>query len=80
MFSDFDPNTCLSIANGILASKSKSYKIPNFSNIKIDLSNLSILVTNIRSSYTNFDNEKIHSMLISEINKTYRDNEKNKHN
>ena len=55
---DIDPDIGLSITNDILANQTRYYNIPNFNNTKKDLSNVSIVATTIRSSYTNLDNFK----------------------
>ena len=52
---DIDPDIGLSTTNVILANQTKYYNIPDFNNTKMDLNNVSILVTNIRSSYKNLD-------------------------
>ena len=52
---DIDPDIGLSTTNDILANQTKDYNIPDFNNTKMDLNNVSILVTNIRSSYKNLD-------------------------
>ena len=48
---DIDLDIGLSTTNDILANQTKYYNIPDFNNTKMDLSNASILVTKIRSSY-----------------------------
>ena len=53
---DIDPDIGLSTTNDILANQTKYYNIPNFNKTKMDLNNVSILLTNMGSSYTNLDN------------------------
>ena len=62
-WADIDPDIGLSTTNDILANQTNYYKIPYFINTKMDLSNVSILVTNIRLSYTNLDLKKYMSNL-----------------
>ena len=50
-----DPDIGLSTINDIFANQTKYYNIPDFNNTKMDLNNVSILVTNIRRSYKNLD-------------------------
>ena len=74
LFVDIDPNICLSTTNDSLANQTKYYNIPDFNNIKLDLGNVSILVTNISCSFKHIDNFKNALKLSSEmdIHYTYR--------
>ena len=55
---DIDPVIGLSTTNDILANQTKYYNIPDFNNTKKDLSNVSILATNLRSLYKTLDKFK----------------------